>query len=242
MKNAFLAMLFGGLFLAAPVAASDFVAQGDALYQKGGLENFRQSIDIFLKAVEADPNDYEANWKLARSYRWYGEQAKRDGLENHKEICAEYGKEGMKYGEKAVQLKPDGVEGHYYYGLSVGIYSDGVSIFTALKDGLKGRTQSSFEKAYETDKTFNDGGPMMALGRFWFVLPWPMNDKKKSLEFLREAHDMFPDNIEGMLYLGEVLLDAGKKSERPEAEALLGKVAASDKAYFASWAKRLLED
>ena len=65
----------------------------------------------------------------------------------------------------------------------------------------------------------------MALGRFWFVLPWPMNDKKKSLKFLREAHDKFPDNIEGMLYLGEVLLDEGKKSDRPEAETLLKKVA-----------------
>lgn len=242
MKAAFMVILLSGLFVAVPLMAGDFMADGDALYLKGGLDHFRQSIDMYQNALEADPDSYEANWKLARSYRWYGEQAKRDGLDNRKEICAEYGKTGMKYGEKAVQLNPEGVEGHYYYGLSVGIYSDGVSIFTALKEGLKGKTQESFEKAYETDKTFNNGGPMMALGRFWFVLPWPMNDKKKSLGYLREAHETFPDNIEGMLYLGEVLLDAGGKSERPEAEALLRKVAASDNAYFSAWAKRLLNE
>ena len=71
-------------------------------------------------------------------------QAKRDGLENRKEICAEYGKEGMKYGEKAIQLNPGGVEGHYYYGLSVGIYSDGVSVFTALKEGAQGKDTDKF--------------------------------------------------------------------------------------------------
>jgi tetratricopeptide (TPR) repeat protein len=240
MRHAFWAALFGILALASPAIAEDFLAQGDALFLKGGLDNFRQSIEMYSKAAAADPDSYEANWKLARSDRWYAEQAKRDGLENYKDICAQYGKEGMKYGEKAIQLNPGGVEGHYYYGLSVGIYSDGVSILTALKEGLKGKTQSSFEKAYELDKTFNTGGPMLALGRFWFVLPWPMNDKKKSLMYLREAYKQFPDNIEGMLYLGEVLLDAGKDSERPEAEALLQKVAASDNPYFSAWAKRLL--
>lgn len=241
MRHMAWAVFWGALSLAFPCAAEDFAAKGDAFFLKGGLENIRQSIDMYAKAVAAAPDSYEANWKLARSNRWYGEQAKRDGVENYKEICAQYGKEGMKYGEKAIQLNPQGVEGHYYYGLSVGIYSDGVSILTALREGLKDKTQSSFEKAYDTDKTFNDGGPMLALGRFWFVLPWPMNDKKKSLAYLREAHKKFPNNIEGMLYLGEVLLDAGKKSERPEAEALLKRVAASTNPYFSAWAKRLLQ-
>jgi tetratricopeptide (TPR) repeat protein len=227
--------------LAAPSTAGDLVAQGDALFLKGGLENFRQSIEMYGKAVAAAPDSYEANWKLARSNRWYGEQAKRDGVADYKDICAQYGKEGMKYGETAIRLDPGGVEGHYYYGLSVGIYSDGVSMLTALKEGLKGKTQSSFEKAYETDKTFNNGGPMLALGRFWFVLPWPMNDKKRALAYLREARQQFSDNIEGMLYLGEALMDAGGKPERAEAETLLKKVVASDTPYFNAWAKRLLQ-
>jgi hypothetical protein len=38
----------------------------------------------------------------------------------------------MKYAQKAGELDPAKPEGYYYYGLNVGIYSDGVSIFTAL--------------------------------------------------------------------------------------------------------------
>ena len=86
----------------------------------------------------------------------------------------------MGFAEKAITLAPDKVEGYYYYGLSVGIYSDGVSILTALSEGLKNKTQQSFETAYKIDKTYNRGGPMLSLGRFWTVLPWPMNDEDKA--------------------------------------------------------------
>jgi TPR repeat protein len=134
------------------------------------------------------------------------------------------------------------VEGHYYFALSVGIYSDGVSILTALREGLKGKSQSSFEKAYEIDKTYNRSGPTIALGRFWFVLPWPMNDKKKALKFLREAQKTAPGSIEGQLYLAEVLLDRGKKPDKTEAKALLQKVVQCPIPYFRNWAQRLLKE
>ena len=57
--------------------------------------------------------------------------------------------------------------------MSVVIYSNGVSIFTALAEGLKGKIQSSFEKAYELDKMMVDAGPILSLGRFWSVLHEP---------------------------------------------------------------------
>ena len=148
----------------------------------------------------------------------------------------------MKYGDKAIELNPKGVEGHYYYGLNVGIYSDGVSIITALRKGLNGKTQSSFEKAYEIEKTYDNSGPTIAVGRFWFVLPWPLNDKKKSLKFLRESQKTAPNSISGQLYLGEALLDRDKEGDKAEAKALLQKVAQCDIKYFRDWAKRLLAD
>ncbi|MCP4683206.1 MAG: hypothetical protein GY864_12800 [Desulfobacterales bacterium] len=219
--------------------ATDYVSQGDLVYKQEGLENYKQSIDLYLKALKDNPDSYEINWKLARSYRDYGEHSKRQGVAGWEDICAEYGKTGMKYGGKAIELNPEGVEGHYFYGLNVGTYSDGVSILTALRQGLKGKTQRSFEKAYLINKIYNEGGPMKALGRFWFVLPWPMNDKKKSRTYLRECREAFPENIEGLLYLGEVLLKS-KKKDRAEARAILQKVTESDEIYFRDWAKRLL--
>jgi tetratricopeptide (TPR) repeat protein len=241
-------ILFGGLLsllliiIPSISVAGDSLAQADVLYNQGELDNYKQSIELYLKALEEDPSSYEVNWKLARAYRWYGEESKRQGVEGWKDICAEYGEKGMQYGEKAIELNPNDVKGHYYYGLTVGIYSDGVSIITALSEGLKGKTQRSFENAYEIDKTYDDSGPTIALGRFWFVLPWPLNDKKKALTFLRESQQTAPDSIQGELYLAEVLLDRGKKTDTAEAKVLLQKVAACDIQYYSDWAKSILAD
>ena len=153
--------------------AEDYLSEADALYNQGGMENYKRAIDLYLKALEANPNDYEANWKCARAYRDHGEEVKKQNVEGWKDICARYGKEGMKYAQKAIEQGPNKPDGYYYYGLNVGIYSDGVSILTALAEGLKNKTQSSFEKAYELHKMYDDAGPVLALGRFRAVVPWP---------------------------------------------------------------------
>ena len=234
--------LFSVLVFIHPLSlmAEDYLSKADGLYEKGGIENYKRSIVLFLKALEENPNDYEANWKCARAYREYGEEAKRQAIEGWKKICAKYGKEGMKYALKAIEQEPDKPDGHYYYGLNVGIYSDGVSILTALAEGLKGKTQSSLEKAYELDKMYNEAGPILSLGRFWAVVPWPYKDKKKALKFYREYQktQYFNEKAEGKIYLAELLVEL--KGNKKEAKVLLEKASQSDEKYFRDWAKRLL--
>jgi hypothetical protein len=219
--------------------AEDFMAEGNALYDKGktSFESYKLSGDTFVKALEATPNNYEAAWKAARSYREYANESKEKNVSSWKAICKEYGKLGMKSGEKAIALNPDGVEGNYWYGCSVGNYADSVSVLTALKEGLKNKTQSSFEKSYKADKMYNNGGPIKALGRFWFVLPWPMQDKKLSVQYLKEYQKSFPNDTEGQVYLAETLMKTGGEAE---AKTMLQKASSSRNKYFADWAKRLL--
>jgi len=225
--------------------AEDYLAQADALYNKGGMENIKQSIPLYIKAVQANPNSYEANWKCARANRDYGDKAKKQKVDGWEAICATYGKEGMKYGEKAIELEPNKPDGYYFYGVSVGIYSDGVSIITALKEGLKDKTQSSFEKVYALDKMYHDAAAILALGRFWTVLPWPLRDYDKAMKYLREyqATEYFnkppPD---GPIFLAELLLKIGGDKNKAEAKPLLEKAAQSDEAYYSDWAKRLLKE
>ncbi len=64
---------------------------------------------------------------MCQSNRNYADKAKKNNGEDGEAICAKYGKEGLNYGEKAKALESNKPEGHYYFGLSVGIYSDGVS-------------------------------------------------------------------------------------------------------------------
>lgn len=224
--------------------AADLIAEADKLYEQGGLENYEKAAEMLKQTVAANPDSYEANWKLARALRYYGNTAKNQMVPGWEDICATYGKEAMQYARKAIDLEPGRPDGHYFYGLSVGVYSDGVSVFTALKEGLKDKTQSSFEKTYEIDKMYRDGGPMLSLGRFWSVLPWPMRDREKALAYLREyqATPYFKDNYEAYVYLAEVLIGIGGDENKAEAKGLLEDALKSEDAYFRDQAGKMLDE
>ena len=218
--------------------AEDPLVEADALFEKGDVDSILESIPLYVKAVEANPNNYEANWKCARAHREYANLNLEQELEGWKDICKKYGKDGMGYGEKAKELEPDKIEGHYYYGLCVASYSDGVSILKALKEGLKGSTQDAFYTAYEIDKMFEDGGPMLCIARFWHQLPFPLTNKTRAQKYFEEHHEYFPDDPQGLVYFAELLIDRRKKDE---ARPLLEKAVAGDEPYYSKWAKELLE-
>ena len=245
MIKAYFVCLCFTLLVVSPLAsaATDYVAEADRLYSLGGLENYKQSIELYKKALAQNSINYEAAWKCARAHREYGDTAKTEKIEGWKKICAEYGKAGMNYALEATRIDPNKPDGYYFYGLNVGTYSDGVSIFTALSEGLKDKTQDNFEKAYALDKLYTEGGPMIALGRFWQVLPWPMRDRKKSLKYYREyqATPYFADNMEVHVYLGELLIQIGGKKNKTEAKGYLDKAAKSDDAFYSERAKDLLK-
>jgi tetratricopeptide (TPR) repeat protein len=244
MKRKTLCGLFLFMLILFPfhLLAADYIAEADELFEQGGLKNYKQAIELYQKAIAENPGSYEANWKCARAFREYGDAAKSQKVEGWKDICAQYGKEGMQYAQKASELDPAKPDGYYYYGLNVGIYSDGVSVFTALAEGLKDKTQGSFEKTYEIDKMYNKAGPILSLGRFWAVLPWPMRDRKKSMKYYREyqATEYFTDNMKAHVYIGELLIQMGGDKNKSEAKGYLEKAAQSDDPFFRDKAKELL--
>ncbi len=244
MKRYLLGITSVGCILIFPLSlfAVDYLAEADKVFDQGGLENYKKSIDLYVKAVEQAPDDYEANWKGARAYREYADKIKKKGIEGWEDICAQFGKTGMQYAQKAIELKPERPDGHYYYGLNVGIYSDGVSILTALSEGLKGKTQQSFEKTYEINKMYKEGGPMLSLGRFWAVLPWPLRDRKKSLTYYREYQEtqFFATNTEAQLFLAELLIQIGGDENKAEAKGYVAKGLKSNDPYFKNYAEQLL--
>lgn len=232
------------LLLSTGALAAGELAEADRLFNAGGLESFQKSIPLYVQAAAQDPGSFEANWKCARAHREYANQAKRQAVADWKSLCAEHGRAGMQYAQKAIDLQPEKPDGYYYFGVNVGIYSDGVSIVTALAEGLKDKTQSSFEKAYALDKNYKQGGPMLSLGRFWSVLPWPLRDRQKGLDYYREYQKagFFEGNTEAQLFLAELLVQLGGDAHTAEAKGYLQKASASPDKYFSEWAARLLAE
>lgn len=237
-------LVFGACLMLTAAAAANELAEADRLFALGVLESYQKSIPLYTQAALQNPGSFEAHWKTARAHREYAHAAKKQDLADWKKICAEHGKLGMQAAQKAIELKPEQPDGHYYYGVNVGIYSDGVSILTALAEGLKDKTQGSFEKAYALDKTYKQGGPMLSLGRFWSVLPWPMRDRQKGLDYFREYQKAgyFEANIEAHLFLAELLIQMGGDENKKEARGYLNKAAQSQEPYFRDWAARLLAE
>lgn len=161
------------------------------------------------------PQDYALNWQAAQAARKYGDYLVVHELTGWKDNARAAAKEGMKYGEIAFKLNPTGIEGWYWYGLCVGTYSDCVSIIKALAEGLKGKTQMGFENAYKFDKTYDNGGPILSLGRFWQVLPGIAGqDRKKAEQLFNEYISMYGDsanpNSDAWYYRGQLYKDTSR--------------------------------
>jgi hypothetical protein len=60
------------IFLSFPLyaAAVDYLAEADKFFDQGGIENYKKSIDLYAKAVEQQPEDYEATWKSRAGRRF----------------------------------------------------------------------------------------------------------------------------------------------------------------------------
>lgn len=230
-------LLFVVFMLSGQVRADETIVQADSLFEQGGVDNLLKAGDLYARVSDTNPKSYEAAWKACHAYREYCNESKENNVSGWQDTCKKYGKVAMSYGEKAIALEPNKIEGNFWYGCSVGNYSDGVSILTALKEGLKDKTQLSFEKSYSINKMHDKGGPIKALGRFWYVLPWPLSDKEKSVTYLREYQKHFPDDAEGEVFLGEVLLATDNNDE---AKSVLQKASVSNEKYFSDWAKKLL--
>ena len=171
-----------------------------------------------VKLAVATPQDYGLNWKAGEAARRYGDFLVTEEGPGWKEAARPLAKEGMKYAEIAFKLNPNGVEGWYWYACSVGTYSDCVSIITALLEGLKDKTQMGFENSYKFDKTYDGGGPILGLGRFWQVLPsFYGQDRKKAEVLLNEyiaLEGSRPDvGSSAWYYRGQLYKDTGRPAE-----------------------------
>lgn len=221
------------------------LVQVQELVEKEGFDNYKKVLDLTTEAIKMDPNSFKANWMAAKACWFYGMYAQELYLSDWQDICRLYGKKGMTYAEKAIALNPKRVEGHFWYGMNVGIYSDSVSMISALFEGLKSKVQNSFETAYQYDKYYDHGGPIAALGRFWAILPWPLNDNKLAMKYYQEFHktEFFgrPYTVQFHVYYAELLME--NSSTQNEAKALLEQVPKLSKnKYWNDQAKALLED
>jgi hypothetical protein len=220
------------------------IKEADALCALGGVDNLKRALQFYEWLHEFDCNNFKLNLKCAIACKAYARETKYLESRGWKKLNATYGKKGMLYAQRAIELDQKNPAAHYYYGLNAASYSDGVGIIKAVREGLKSKTQKSLEKAYKLDKTYQDYGPAFALGRYWAVVSWPFRDKKKADKFYSEYlsnANFSHDKEERMVYISEFLIDRGDKKSLNKARSMLTEALKTAEPEIKKWANELLD-
>lgn len=193
-------------------ATPEELAALDALFAKrGDAAALKQLDDSLDQALAATPEDFELLWRSARVRQWQA-----DGASDAK-LKKSLGKQTWDLGDRARKVSPDRVEGHYFAALGVGAYAQGLGVLTALGEGIEGKFNERLDKAVKMDPMYERGGPLLAKARYYYELPWPKRDLKKSAELCRKAADKHPEMLRAWLFLSETLLADGQEKEAQEA-------------------------
>lgn len=195
--------------------ASALMQEADALFAaEKEAEKVTAAIELYAKVAASGTANYEANWKLARAYYSLGNRlpwADETGGDEAGEDRKRFSQQGMAYARRALEENPAGLEGHYYYAICLSQYSIAVGGFKALAQGKVQEYKEHMDKVATLNRHYDTAGPLKGLGRYFYYIPWPMKDLKKSIAYLEEAVSYAPENMRARVYLAESYLEAGKK-------------------------------
>jgi len=163
-----------------------------------------------ILALAIDPQNYEVEWRLARAYFWVAYTQKNRIVKK-----AMAGK-AIESAERARSVRPDRVEGQYFYAVSWGEYANTIGIMQAVVDGVAGKVESAATRAYEIDRDYSNGAPATVLGRFYYMLPWPKRDLPLSRRYLEEVVERHPRALVARDYLADTYYELGEHDKARE--------------------------
>jgi len=177
------------------------IAEGDALYaQRQDPLLAAQALAKYQEAMRLAPDNYVALWKNAQIMYYIG-----DNSTNSAEKLKIF-KQAMEICKKAVAIRPNGVEGHYWLGVHTGSYGETRGVLKSLF--LKGDIISEMNKAIAIDGTYENGGAYCVLGRLYFKVPGLFGgSNKKSRLNLEKCRQIAPKNSVNLLFLAETYWD-----------------------------------
>jgi hypothetical protein len=195
-----------------PPELAELIAEADAAYarrdQPGALDELRERL---AAAERLAPDDFEVLWRLARLHFWVSDDP---GIP--KEQKSKVGKQGWDLAERAIAADPGRVEGYHFAAAGMGNYALGLGLMRALREGIEGKFKGRLSRAEQLDPDYQQGAIQTAWGRFWFELPWPKYDARKSERSLLAALKRNPDNVRAHVYLADLYRKEGHDREARE--------------------------
>ena len=198
-------VLFSGTSFGGDIEA--LMAQADAYWpQRTDLSKFKESIALYNKVLEQDPENVEAMWKLTRAHYWLGEHT-----DSEDEKLAIFEK-GTEYAKKGIDLKADCVDCYYWLGVNYGVYGEAKGVLKSLS--LIDPIKDAMNKVIELDPEYSGGAAYRVLGRMEYKVPWVAGgSKKESAKYLEKAFELNPNSFLTRRFLAETYLGLKKKDK-----------------------------
>ena len=190
-----------------PEKPDELIKYADEIYAKssgtegGGSAAMENALVALDKAHALDPKSYEAAWKAARACAGLA-----DALYDDKTKRAHFSGRGIEYAKSAIDLNKNGVEGHYYSGINLGLQTTTKTIGAKF---MVPSVRDAWKKAMQIDGSYDHGGPARALGTLYAKAPpWPasIGDADKGVDLLQQAMKQGPEYPLNNLLLGDALV------------------------------------
>ncbi len=195
-----------------PQPSSTLAAARAAYERRADRAQAAAAVDLFRKAAAEDAGSYEARWEGAKAVYFLGAFVRVEELDSSVVSLFE---SGIALAKQAVELRPKGVEGHFWLGVLYGVYGEAKGIFKSLS--LVPLIKQEMQTCLDLDPSVEGWGPDRTLGRVYFKLPgFKGGDNAKSIQHLERSLAGAPTNALTRLYLAETLRDERKKARALE--------------------------
>ena len=186
------------------------LSHADALFNQyratENLEPLKQSTALLDNLGKAAPGSYDIQWRRSRAYQSLGDDTKPASQKLKLLELA------VAAGKQAVEARGEGVEGHYWLGVSYGSYGEAKGMFKALT--LVKNIRKEMETVIRLDAAHANGGAYVVLGKIDFELPGAFGgNKKRAIEEYEQGLKIAPSNPLLKVYLAESYIDDNRKNE-----------------------------
>ena len=172
------------------------------------IESQRQIYKTILD-TRSPPTQFEEAWRLSRMVYFVGNFG--IGLSLARDQKLKLFDSGVQWGQKALQLQPERVEGYYWYAVNLGAYGSTKGMMSALGSATQGR--DALLKAASLDASYHWGGPYRILGRYYQQAPSVLSfgDKEVAEEYFKKAISLAPSFRLNTFYLASLKQETGDK-------------------------------
>jgi Tfp pilus assembly protein PilF len=190
----------------AATEAAEYVSQADQLYaQRADLMRLRRAIVLLRQAVNVDPDNYDASWRLAKFNYYLGTHTDNQD-ERHKAF-----RDGIEAGKTAVALQGGKPDGHFWLGANFGAVAQ-----TSPLAGLANvdDVRNEMDTVLRLDEGYQDGSAYMVLGLVYLDEPRMVGgDPQKAVALMEKGLPFGEANAFLHLHLAEAYLKTGRTAD-----------------------------